>query len=205
LTVTNEPDEQPPRPEGVADAIVRGMYRLRASEKSGEVRRAQILASGPMVRQALAAQQRLQDDWGVTADVWSVTSWTELYRDCVRADRHTRMRPGETPPVPWLVQCLGEDPGAIVTVSDHVAMHGHALARWMPTAPTALGTDGFGRSDEREVLRDFFEVDDRWITWAVLRALVDAGRYPAGRLDAVVEALKLDLNKVDPTMEDGRG
>jgi pyruvate dehydrogenase E1 component len=198
LTLTNEPDEQPPRPEGVRDGIVRGMYRLRDATKSGEVRRAQILASGPMVRQALAAQQRLENDWGVTTTVWSVTSWTELYRDCARADRERRMHPEHELEDPWLTQCLGEEPGAIVTVSDHVKVLGHALARWMPSPPTVLGTDGFGRSDEREVLRDFFEVDDRWITWAVLQTLVAEDRYPANRLPAAAEALHLSLDKADP-------
>ncbi len=201
VTVANEAFQQPPRPQGLSDAeILRGLYRYRESSKSGEVRRVQLLASGPLLRLALEAQHLLEQDWGVTADVWSVTSWKRLYRDAVDTERRNRLRPGREHERSVLARTLGDDPGVVVAVSDFVKALPLSLAQWMPGDEfVALGTDGFGRSDSREALRDFFEVDERWITHAALRALERADRYPAGRAASSAEELGLMVDKPDPS------
>ncbi len=198
LTVANAPYRHPPRPEGAEEGIVRGLYRVRASQKNGEVRRAQLLASGPIVVEALEAQRMLEEDYGLTADVWSVTSWQQLYRDAVACERHDRLRPDADARVPWLAQCLGEDPGVIVGVSDFVKALPHALARWMPGPLVALGTDGFGRSDSRPALRRFFQNDARHIAHAALSGLARAGRYPMASVLRAADELGVDAEARPP-------
>jgi len=198
LSVHNEPFEHPALPDGAREGIVRGLYRLRASDKSGEVRRVRLLASGPLVRHALGAQRRLEER-GVTADVWSVTSWQQLHRDAAAADRESRLRPEREPRASWLERCLGDDDGPIVAVSDFSRALADVLAPWMPGRLVALGTDGFGRSDERAALRDFFEIDERWITLAALAALARDDRIPEGWVMRAREELGIDPDKPDPS------
>ncbi len=177
---------------------MRGLYRVRASQKKGAVRRAQLLASGPIVVEALEAQRMLEGDYGITADVWSVTSWQQLYRDAVACERHDRLRPDADARVPWLAQCLGEDPGVIVGVSDFVKALPHALARWMPGPLVALGTDGFGRSDSRPALRRFFQNDARHIAHAALSGLARAGRDPMASVLRAAGELGVDAEARPP-------
>ncbi|QDG54197.1 pyruvate dehydrogenase (acetyl-transferring), homodimeric type [Persicimonas caeni] len=204
VTVANEDFEHPGRDEyadqrGVdEEGIIRGMYRYRASRKSGEVRRVQLLGGGVLLREALEAQRILEDDFGVTADVWSVTSWKALYEDALDAERHNRLHPNDEEQVPYFTKKLGEEPGAVVAVSDFVKALPYSLGRFCPCEMVALGTDGLGRSESREALRDFFEVDAKHIVLAALRALAAEDRFPEGRLEKAIEQLGIDPSKPNP-------
>ncbi|MFU8806678.1 MAG: transketolase-like TK C-terminal-containing protein, partial [Bradymonadaceae bacterium] len=198
ITVTNEQYEHPPMPDGVREGILSGMYQLAPSSKSGEVRRARLLASGVMVREALRAQAILEDDYGVTADVWSVTSWKTLFEEAAEVERTNLRRPGDDERVPYVRACLGENPGVVVAVSDYIKALPSTLGRWLGPAFVTLGTDGFGRSESREALRDFFEVDYRHITVAALAALARDDRYPAGSVQKAIEDFGLDVSKPNP-------
>ncbi len=200
LTVANEPYPHPAMPEGAREDILRGMHRCSPASKGGEVRRAQILASGPAMVAALEAQALLEGELGVTTDVWSVSSWKALYEDGIEADRQARLRP-ERAPEPFVRQQLGDDPGAVIAVTDHVkALPLAAIGRWVEV--DVLGTDGFGRSDTREALRDFFEVDGRHVALAVIRRLVREGRYPEGRLEGALETLAIDTERPSALMNE---
>jgi pyruvate dehydrogenase E1 component len=162
VTVANENYAHPPMPEGAKDAILRGMYRLREGHD------AQLLGSGPILREVIAAADLLEKDWGVKAGVWSVTSFTELRRDGMEAERIRRLG-GKAES--WVEKMLGPTTGAIVAASDYVSAVADLIRPYVPRKYVALGTDGFGRSDTRAALRAFFEVDARHIALAALAAL----------------------------------
>jgi pyruvate dehydrogenase E1 component len=175
LTVYNEPYPQPAMPEieGLREGVLRGIYRV--SEAEGDGPRAQVLASGITVRLAMDAQRLLRDDWGVAADVWSVTSWNELRRDAVACEEHNLMHPGEEPRRPYVGTALEGAPGPFVAVSDWMRAVPDMLSRWVPGDYTSLGTDGFGRSDTRASLRRHFRIDPESIAVAVLSELARRG------------------------------
>ncbi|MFW6057885.1 MAG: pyruvate dehydrogenase (acetyl-transferring), homodimeric type [Persicimonas sp.] len=198
ITAANEAYEHPAMDEVDRDGILRGMYRYRESRKSGEVRKVQLLASGTILHQALEAQRILEDDFGVTAHVWSVTSWKNLYEDGLESDRHNRLHPNKNKQQPYLRQCLGEEPGVVVAVSDFIKALPYSLARWCPGELVSLGTDGFGRSDSRPALRDFFEVDARHIALGALSGLVARERYPEARFEKAFDDLGIDPDKPNP-------
>jgi len=158
LTVYNEPYPQPPEPSSfpggpaaLEQAILRGLYQYAPSEGSGP--RAQILASGVTVRQALAARELLASDWGVSADVWSATSWTELRREALACESWNMLHPGSDPRVPYVTSALSAAAGPVVAVSDWIKAVPDQIARWVPGSYTSLGTDGFGFSDTRPAAR----------------------------------------------------
>jgi pyruvate dehydrogenase E1 component len=138
------------------------------------------------------------EEYGVAADVWSVTSYQELYRDGHRAERWNRLHPTEKPLVPYVTQCLGETDGVIVAASDYVKALPDTIDRWMPRRLTSLGTDGFGRSESRASLRDFFEVDARFVVLATLGALADAGRIDRAIAQKAVIDLGINPEKPNP-------
>ena len=188
LTVYNEPMVQPAEPEGVdVEGILRGMHRISAAPTGdGDTRpRAQLLASGVAVPWALEAQRLLADDWGVAADVWSVTSWTELRRDGLRCDERAFLQPGQAggAPVPYVTRVLQDAPGPVVAVSDYMRQVPDQIAQWVPGDYTSLGADGFGFSDTRAAARRFFAIDGPSVTARVLSRLA-----ATGRLDAAVPA-----------------
>ncbi len=198
LTVENEAYPMPAMPDGAREGILRGLYRLRPAPEPRK-HRAQLLASGAILREALEAQALLEG-YDVAADVWSVTSWGQLHRDGHACDRWNRLHPLEPARVPWLTQCLGSAPGVVVAASDYVKALPDALGRWVDARLVSLGTDGFGRSDTREALRDFFEVDARFITVATLEALArDGAVEPAVAARAIAE-LGIDPDKPDPAV-----
>jgi len=171
------------------------MYRLRASEPKQGQPRAHLLGSGAILNEALKARSILAN-YSVAADVWSVTSYQELYRDGHTVERWNRLHPGEKPRVPYVAQCLGEAGGVFVAASDYVKALPDGIDRWLPRHMTSLGTDGFGRSESRAALRDFFEVDARFITAAALSELASDGSISA---DVVQKAIKdLDINPEKP-------
>jgi pyruvate dehydrogenase E1 component len=186
LTLYNENYVQPAMPDGVEDGIVRGLYRYRAAD--GEhAHRAQILASGTMLLQALEAQRLLAEHHDVAADVWSVTSWKRLRDDATDAERWNRLHPTDAPRTPYVTAQLDDSEGPVVGVSDWVKAVPDAIARFVPQPYTVLGTDGYGYSDTRAALRRHFEVDAAHVAIAVLDGLAQSGDVKG---EAVAEALR---------------
>ncbi|MCY3558833.1 MAG: pyruvate dehydrogenase (acetyl-transferring), homodimeric type [Chloroflexi bacterium] len=198
ITVENEPYIQPPMPESevVREGILRGIYPLVPSE-APQVR---LLGSGPILNEVRAAQQILRDDFDIRADVWSVTSYTELRREALHTDRWNRYHPLEEPRRCWLETSLGQCDAPIVAASDYTASLPDLVARWLPGPLTALGTDGFGRSDTREALRDFFEVDANHIVWSALSTLNPRDEIDGDTLLKARDELGIDPNRPDPMM-----
>jgi pyruvate dehydrogenase E1 component len=197
ITVMNENYAQPAMPAGAEEGILRGLYHLRAAPDPQAKLRAQLLGSGAILNEAVKAQALLAEKFGVSADVWSVTSYKELHREAVEAERWNILHPGALPRVPHVSKQLGRAPGAIVCASDYIKALPNAICRWMPRPIIALGTDGFGRSDGRDSLREFFEVDARYIALAALAGLVRQGEL---KPDAVTQALKtLDIDPEKPS------
>ncbi|MGW1057802.1 pyruvate dehydrogenase (acetyl-transferring), homodimeric type [Micromonospora rubida] len=179
LTIYNEPIHQPAEPAGVdVEGLLKGIYRYSpAPQVDGP--KANILASGTGMQWALKAQQLLAQDWGVAADVWSVTSWAELRRDAVQCEEHNLLNPGGEQRVPYIQQKLADADGPKVAVSDWMRAVPDLIARWVPGDYTSLGTDGFGMSDTRHALRRHFHVDAESVTVATLRQLALRGTVPA--------------------------
>jgi len=197
LTVENEPYPMPALPEGARDGIVRGMHRIAGAGDAGERPSVAILASGALVNEALAARRLLAEEYEVVAEVWSVTSWGELLRDAEAHERSSRLQPEAGDEEPYVRQQL-DGVRAVVGVSDYLKLLPESLASWVPAPLVALGTNGFGRSDDREALRDFFEVDRRHIALAALQALSRAGERKQGDVAAAVAQLGIDPERVDP-------
>jgi pyruvate dehydrogenase E1 component len=198
LTVGNEPYPMPPMPDGVEEGILRGLYRCRSTD-GVEAPAVRLLGSGAIMNEVLHAQRMLADDFGVASEVWAATSYQQLHRDALEVERWNRLHPGESERVPWVRHCLGDDAdGTVVAATDYTKALPSAIAPWLAGSFVVLGTDGFGRSDGRAALRDYFEVDARHIAWAALRALARTGKFPADRLDAAMSALSIDPDKPNP-------
>ncbi|HEY7263920.1 MAG TPA: pyruvate dehydrogenase (acetyl-transferring), homodimeric type, partial [Trebonia sp.] len=194
LTVYNEPYPQPPAPalEGLEEGILRGMYRYAAAP-GVPAPSARILASGVAMPWALRAQQLLAEDWGVAADVWSVTSWTELRRDALAAESRNLLHPGDPAQVPYVTSSLSGTDAPVVAVSDWIRAVPDQISRWVPGPYTSLGTDGFGFSDTRPAARRFFHVDAESITLAVLASLARSGAVDPSLPAQAMDKYKLDL------------
>jgi pyruvate dehydrogenase E1 component len=199
ITVMNEQYEMPQMPDGARDGILKGIYRFRPAGTKG-AHRAQLLGSGAILLEVLKAQQILAEKYDVAADVWSVTSYQELYRDGHAAERWNRLHPLEPRRVPYVTQALGETEGPIVAASDYVKALPDAIDRWMPRRLTSLGTDGFGRSESRASLRDFFEVDARHVVVATLNALAQDGTVDPKRVAQAIADLGIDAEKPNPAI-----
>jgi pyruvate dehydrogenase E1 component len=170
------------------------MYRYaQGTAETAETPRAQLLASGVAMPWALSAQRLLAEDWGVAADVWSVTSWTELRRDALAAESHNLLNPGEEARVPYLTTALADAAGPVVAVSDWMRAVPDQIARWVPGEYTSLGTDGFGFSDTRPAARRYFHVDAESIVLAVLSQLARAGQVDPSLPGKAITKYKLDL------------
>ncbi len=196
ISVMNENYAQPRMPDGAREGILRGMHKVAAAQGKG--RRVRLLGSGTILNEAIKARELLADTAGLEADIYSVTSYKELQRDAVETERWNTLHPTEAPRTPYLTDCLADGEGPIVAASDYVRALPGSVARWMPADFTALGTDGFGRSDGREALRDFFEVDARHIAVAALSA---AAREGTIKSDVVVDAMKkweIDPDRASP-------
>lgn len=196
ITVMNENYPQPALPAGAEPGILRGLYCLTRAEarKDTHVR---LLGSGTILREVLAAVPMLEA-YGVSADVYSVTSFNELRRDGLAAERHNLLHPDAPPTVSWVAEQLGEDSTPVIASSDYMKVVADQIRPFVPAPYRVLGTDGYGRSDTREKLRDFFEVDRRWVTLAALKSLVDAQKIPAKTLLTARDALGIDPDKPDP-------
>jgi pyruvate dehydrogenase E1 component len=197
LTVMNEQYEMPPMPEGAEAGILKGMYRLASASSPKAKARAQLLGSGAILNEVVAAQ-KLLENYGVAADVWSVTSYQELYRNAHAADRWNMLHPGEKPRVPYVTEQLGPTNGVIVAASDYLKVLPGSLDRWMPRRVRALGTDGFGRSDDRQGLRDFFEVDARFVALAALAELAQEGLVDRKVVAQAIKDFEINPEKPNP-------
>ena len=194
LTVYNEPLPQPAEPEGLdTEGVLRGMYLLAPHDPPapGGGPRAQLLASGVAVPWALEAQRLLRDDWGVAADVWSVTSWSQLRRDGLRCDEAAFLRPGEPAPTPYVTQQLADVPGPVVAVSDYLRAVPDQIRPWVSQDFASLGTDGFGFSDTRAAARRYFAVDGPSLATRTLQLLGRRGQIDPELGDRAVERYRL--------------
>ncbi len=188
LTVENEPYPMPPMPDDCEEGILRGMYRYRPSNNAAAELRAHLFGSGAILNEALRAQEILAERFNVAADVWSITSFKELYFDGTACDRWNRLHTEDEHRVPWVRRCLDDTEGVYVVASDYVKALTNSIGKWFPRTPVALGTDGFGRSESRPALRRFFEVDAAHIVVATLDALATDGKLEREVVaDAIVE------------------
>ena len=197
LTVANEMYAHPPMPEGVQEGILRGCYKLAAAEPHDEWPQVHLFASGAIVREALRAQGLLAERQ-IAAHVWSVTSYTELRRDALAAQRWNMLHPLDEPRPSYLATILANEPHPIVAASDYMKAVADQLAPFAPAGLRALGTDGFGRSDERAALRRFFEIDAETITIAALHTLAQRGAVDRNVVAAAISDFGIDPEKVDP-------
>jgi pyruvate dehydrogenase E1 component len=198
ITVMNEAYAMPPMPDGVETGILKGMYKYRASEIKNSKLRAQLFGSGAILREALKAQEILGEKYGVSADVWSVTSYKTLYTDGIDTERWNLLHSGEKPRVPYVSECLADADGVLVAASDYLKALPNLISRWTPRRLASLGTDGFGRSENRASLRDFFEVDARFITLATLYELFREGKIGSDMVQKAVKELEINLDKPNP-------
>jgi len=199
LTVMNENYLQPPLPEraGGREGILRGMYLLQEGERKARLK-VQLLGSGTILRCVLGAARLLEQDFGIAADVWSVTSFNELRREGLDVERWNMLNPQAEPRTSWVESCLAERRGPAIAATDYVKLYADQIRPWVPMPYTVLGTDGFGRSDRRQKLRHFFEVDERWVTVAALKALADAGELPAASVAEAIARYGIDVKKPNP-------
>jgi pyruvate dehydrogenase E1 component len=200
VTLMNENYEHPAMPAGVEEGILKGMYLLRES-KSKAKSRVQLMGSGTILREVEAAAELLEKDWGVAADVWSATSFTELRRDGLAAERWNLLHPEEKPRQPYVAQMLAKRPaGPVVAATDYVKAFADQIRAFVPRerAYRVLGTDGFGRSDSRAKLRHFFEVNRYFVAIAALGALAEQGDGKAQRVAEAMRKYGIDPQKPDP-------
>jgi pyruvate dehydrogenase E1 component len=202
LTITNEPLPMPEMPHepGVREGILKGMYRFKASDKTHSRLRAQLFGSGTIMYEVLKAQQILEEEYNVAADVWSVTSYKRLYWDANACERWNMLHPGERPRVPYVTSALRDAPGVLVAASDYMKVLPEMIAQWMPRPLIALGTDGFGRSENRASLRGFFEVDAKHIVLATLTALAREKKIALDCVKAAINDLGINPSKPDPAI-----
>jgi len=198
LTVMNENYRHPAMPQGAAPAIIKGMYLFAAGATKTKAPRVQLLGSGTIFREVIAAADLLRSDWGVESDLWSCPSFTELARDGRDAERRNLLNPTAKPRTSHVADCLGATTGPIVAATDYVRTFAEQIRPWVPRRYCVLGTDGFGRSDTREKLRRFFEVDRFYVTVAALKALADDGALPASKAAEAVKKYGLDPSKPAP-------
>jgi pyruvate dehydrogenase E1 component len=198
LTVMNEQYAMPPMPEGSREGILRGMYKVRPSEKKKAKHQAQLFGSGAILGEVIKAQAILEEKYDAAADVWSVTSYNELYRDGLAVERWNMLHPAETPRVPFVTQALADAAGVFVAASDYMKVHPASIDRWVPRRLHLLGTDGFGRSENRASLRDFFEVDARFVVLATLKALAAEGKIDAKVVQKALKDLEIHPEKKNP-------
>jgi len=199
LTVMNENYTHPAMPEGAAPGILKGMYKLRDGEKAkGKAPRVQLMGSGVILRQVIEAAQLLKNDWGVDSDLWSCPSFTELARDGYAVTRWNTLHPGSKRRTSHVEDCLKDTQGPVIVATDYMRLFAEQIRSLVPRRYVVLGTDGFGRSDTREKLRYFFEVNPQYVTVAALKALADDGTIPEAKVAEAIKKYGLDPDKPEP-------
>jgi pyruvate dehydrogenase E1 component len=204
ITVYNEPYVHPAQPEGIdTQGLLRGLYRYQAADPAVTGPKAQILASGTGMQWALKAQQLLAQDWGVAADVWSATSWSELRRDAVETEQFNLLHPDKPAKVPYVTTVLENAAGPKIAVSDWMRAVPDLISRWIPGSYTSLGTDGYGRSDTRAALRRHFNVDAESIVVATLSQLARLGEVEFAQVSEAARKYAIDDVNAAPAGETG--
>jgi len=199
LTIMNENYAHLAMPEGAEEGILKGIYKLKPSAKPGNKLKANLLGSGTILNEVLKAQDLLESKYGVSVDVWSVTSYKELRNDALTAERHNLLHPSDKQKTPYIQTVFdGKEDAVYVAASDYLKLMPDMIAKWMPKTLTTLGTDGFGRSETREELRSFFEVDARYIAVATLYALAKDGKLKMTEVSKAIKALDINPEKLNP-------
>lgn len=198
LTLMNENYAHPPMPKGAEEGIVRGMYQLKKAGGRGKKKRVQLLGSGTILREVEAAAELLEEDFGVKADVWSVTSFSQLRREADELDHTALLNPAQKRPTSWLEQCLDNQPGPVIAASDYIKQLPDMIRPWIKSPYYVLGTDGFGRSDVRAQLRHFFEVDRYFVVLAALSQLAKTGDIPTTDVKAAIKRYRISADKAYP-------
>jgi pyruvate dehydrogenase E1 component len=196
ITVMNENYVQPAMPEGAEEGILRGMYRLRRGAR--QKHHVRLLGAGTILREVLAAAEMLEKDFQVSSDVWSVTSFSELRRDGIDCERWNMLHPAESPRQSFVAGSLAEATGPCIAATDYMRIVADQIRPWVPGRYVVLGTDGYGRSDSRAALREFFEVDSRYVVIAALKALADEGSIDAAVVAKAIGKLGIDPAKPNP-------
>ena len=190
--------KMPPMPEGVKEGIIKGIYKFKPTDNDSSKLRAHLFGSGAILNETLKAQEILRDKYNVSADVWSVTSYKELYLDALNAERWNMLNPDKEPKKPYLTETLSNENGVFVAASDYVKALPASVAGWIPGRYSVLGTDGFGRSDGRKELRDFFEIDARYIALAALYSLAQDKRIEPSVVKKAIKELDINPDKLNP-------
>jgi pyruvate dehydrogenase E1 component len=194
----NENYEMPPMPENAKEGILKGMYRFKASDKKNAKMKAHLFGSGTILNEVLKAKEILEDDYKVSADVWSITSYKELRRNALEVERWNLLHPGEKQKTPYITKLLQNEKGVFIAASDYVKTLPDSISKWVPGNLISLGTDGFGRSDTRAALRDFFEVDAKHIVLAALTAIAREDKTKMNMVEKAIKDLEINSSKKNP-------
>jgi pyruvate dehydrogenase E1 component len=197
LTVMNETYKMPPMPKGCEEGILKGIYKFSKSKNTKSKIKAHLFGSGTILNESIKAQEILEKKYNVSADVWSVTSYKELYMDATAAERTNMLNPGKTV-TPYISKVLDKEEGVFIAASDYLKALPATITKWIPGEFYFLGTDGFGRSDGRDQLRDFFEVDHRYIVIATLNALAKEKKIKVDVVEKAIKDFELDKKKPNP-------
>ncbi|HMP88875.1 MAG TPA: pyruvate dehydrogenase (acetyl-transferring), homodimeric type [Kiritimatiellia bacterium] len=198
LTVGNENYTMPAMPDNCRDGILKGLYKLLPAQNEKGKLKAQLIGSGAILNEVVKARDILFEKYGVVSDVWSATSYKELRRDGMECDRFNLFNPEKTPKVPYVTQMLGPTEGVIVAASDYVKVMSDMIGRWIPRPLISLGTEGYGRSENRKSLRDFFEVDARYVVLATLHGLVRDGQVKPSVVSQAIKDMDINPDKLNP-------
>ena len=198
ITMMNENYEMPQMPEGCEEGILKGLYKFRASDMAGCEHKVNLMGSGTILTEVIKAQETLETEYGIAADVWSVTSYKELYTDAISTDRWNFLHPAEPARKSYVEQCFNGETGVFVAASDYMRSLSCSISQWIPGRLVALGTDGYGRSDTRRDLREYFEVNSRFIVLAALRGLVLEGEISIDILTNAMKQMEIDPEKINP-------
>jgi pyruvate dehydrogenase E1 component len=199
ITLMNENYSHPEMPKDSAEGILKGMYSFSKSTLKAELK-VQLMGSGVILREVIAAAELLEKDWGIASDIWGAPSFTELRREGLDCERWNMLNPDKKQRVSYVAECLKDAAGPVIASTDYMKSFAEQIQRFVPNKFVALGTDGYGRSDSREALRDFFEVNRYYVVVAALKALSDEGKLPAAKVAEAVKKYKLDGNKPNPTL-----
>ncbi len=198
LSIGNENYAMPPMPEGVKEGILKGIYKFKASDKKDAKLKAHLFGSGAIMNQVVEAQKILEEKYNVSTDVWSVTSYNQLRKEALEIERWNMFHPTEKPKVPYITQSVADEKGVFIAASDYMKALPDGISKWVPQGLFSLGTDGFGRSESRKALRDFFEVDARHITFATLVELHRKGEVKQDVLSRAMKDLHINPDKLNP-------
>jgi pyruvate dehydrogenase E1 component len=198
ITSMNENYVMPAMPKGAEAGIKKGMYCLSQDKAKKGEHKVQLFGSGTILREVIEAAELLKNDWKVSADIWSITSYNELAREAVDCERWNMLNPGKKPRIPYITKQLEKSEGPVIASSDYIRTVSNQVRQYVPATYTVLGTDGFGRSDTRKNLRRHFEVNSHYVTVAALKTLADEGAIPVSRVNDAIKKYGIDTKKPNP-------